>query len=60
MSFETFVVVSLLVVVAVVGLSLGYDIVKQDTKPVSRSKENFRPVRSAAIIKQHNPCRPDN
>ena len=42
MSFETFVVMSLLVAGAVVCLLLGYAIVKQDTKPVSRSKENFR------------------
>ena len=56
MSFETFVVVSLLVVVAVVGLSLGYDIVKQDTKPVSRSKENFRKDELAQELQHRIDC----
>ena len=56
MSFETFVVVFLLVVVAVVGLSLGYDIVKQDTKPVSRSKENFRKDELAQELQHRIDC----
>lgn len=56
MSFETFVVVSLLVAVAVVGLLLGYAIVKEDTKPVSRSKENFRKDELAQELQRRIDC----
>ena len=56
MSFENFVVVSLLVAVVVVGLLLGYAIVKQDTKPVSRSKENFRKDELAQELQRRIDC----
>ena len=58
MSFEIFAVdvVSLLVAVAVVCLLLGYAIGKKDTKPVSRSKENFRKDELAQELQRRIDC----